>query len=213
MVETAGLEHEQEMWSRGLKRVAGVDEAGRGPLAGPVAAAAVILDPGRLGELPGLTDSKKLSPSRREALFPLIQSASLAWALGWASEEEIERHNILRASLLAMTRALEGLAVRPQAALVDGPHAPQAGLPCRPLVRGDALSLSIAAASVLAKVSRDRLMERHHQRYPLYGFDRHKGYGTAQHWKALREHGPCPIHRASFLRKGLAPLLDQGGAA
>lgn len=176
---------------------AGVDEAGRGPLAGPVCAAAVILDPACIP--PGLDDSKRLSEAAREALVPLIEQQARAWAVAWASVEEIDRLNILQATMLAMRRAVAALDLVPTLALVDGNRCPD-GLPCagRPIVGGDALEPAISAASILAKVARDRDMRRLDQAYPQYGFARHKGYGTKAHIAALREHGPCDEHRRSF---------------
>lgn len=176
--------------------VCGVDEAGRGPLAGPVVAAAVILDPAR--PIAGLNDSKKLSAKRREALAVLIREQALAWAVAEASVEEIDRINILQASLLAMQRAVAALAVRPQLALIDGNLCPRLDCPAEALVGGDGRSAPIAAASILAKTVRDELMLAMHQRFPCYDFARHKGYPTAAHLAALRQHGPCSEHRRSF---------------
>ena len=178
----------------------GVDEAGRGPLAGPVCAAAVILDPAR--PIPGINDSKKLSEKKREQLFAAICAQAVAYAVAFASVEEIEQYNILQATFLAMTRAVSALEIQPQMAVIDGNRLPPAlPVPGVTLVKGDALSASIGAASVLAKVSRDRLMREMDTQYPGYGFAVHKGYGTAAHTAALRQLGPCPIHRPSFLRK------------
>ncbi|EXI82434.1 MAG: Ribonuclease HII [Candidatus Accumulibacter appositus] len=181
--------------------VCGVDEAGRGPLAGPVLAAAVILDPGR--PIAGLNDSKKLSASKREALAEQIRGTALAWAVAEASVAEIDRINILQASLLAMQRAVAALAgaqgrVRPSHALVDGSHCPQLACSVEAVVGGDGKFAAIAAASILAKTSRDAGMFALHASYPQYGFDRHKGYPTAFHLQALREHGASPQHRRSF---------------
>lgn len=176
--------------------VCGVDEAGRGPLAGPVVAAAVILDPAR--PIAGLNDSKKLSARRREALAVLIREQALAWAVAEASVEEIDRINILQASLLAMQRAVAALAVRPQLALIDGNRCPRLDCPAEALVGGDGRSAPIAAASILAKTVRDEQMLALHQRFPCYDFARHKGYPTAAHLAALRQHGPCSEHRRSF---------------
>ncbi len=183
--------------ARGARGVAGIDEAGRGPLAGPVAAAAVILDPERLP--PGLDDSKKLSPRVREILFEAIMINARAVAIGFGSLDEIVRLNIREASLLAMRRAVQSLATPPDFALVDGNALP-AGLPCpaRAIVKGDATCLSIAAASIVAKVARDRAMARLHIAYPAYGFASHQGYGTRRHLVALAKHGPCDAHRATF---------------
>lgn len=175
---------------------AGVDEAGRGPLAGPVVAAAVVLD--ARAPIAGLADSKVLSPRRREALFDAVCARSLAWSIGLASAQEIDRLNILQATFLAMQRAVDGLAIRPDGVLVDGNRLPSWSVPARAVVGGDALEPCISAASILAKVHRDRLCLELHRRYPVYGFDVHKGYPTAQHRQALAEHGPCAEHRLSF---------------
>ncbi len=176
---------------------AGVDEAGRGPLCGPVYAAAVILDPAR--PIPRLNDSKKLSEKKREALAPLIRERALAWAVGIATVEEIDRLNILHATFLAMRRALEGLAVRPDEALIDGNRVPPGLIvPARAIVGGDASEAAISAASILAKTGRDHEMLQWAERYPQYGIAKHKGYPTAEHLAALRAHGPSPIHRRSF---------------
>ncbi len=184
----------------GLVRIAGVDEAGRGPLAGEVVAAAVILHPRR--PIPGLADSKRLSAARRAALAPKIRERALAWALGTASVAEIERLNILRASLLAMRRATLALHPQPQQVLVDGPHCPDwdgaPPFPVRAVVRGDVLEPAISAASILAKQARDEQMQALDLRYPGYGFARHKGYPTAAHLQALHCLGPCPVHRRGF---------------
>lgn len=177
--------------------IAGVDEAGRGPLAGPVCAAAVILDPARVPD--GVNDSKKLSERERERLAPLIESAADCWALGWASAEEIDRLNVLHASLLAMRRAVDALRRCPTSVLVDGNRCPD-GLPCpaRAVVGGDGSVPVIGAASILAKVARDREMLRLDRLYPGYGFARHKGYPTKAHLAALQLNGPCSVHRKSF---------------
>lgn len=182
---------------RVLLRVAGVDEAGRGPLAGPVAVAAVILDPARPVE--GLDDSKKLSPARREALYPLIVERALAWHVEMVAVEEIDRLNILHATLEGMRRCVAALGPRVELARIDGNAVPK-GMPCmaEAIVGGDALEPAIMAASILAKVSRDRLMVELHARHPQYGFDLHKGYPTPSHLAALAQHGPCPHHRRSF---------------
>jgi ribonuclease HII len=176
--------------------VCGIDEAGRGPLAGPVVAAAVILDPAN--PITGLNDSKKLSAKRRELLAVEIRAKALAWAVAEASVEEIDRINILQASLLAMQRAVEGLAVRPSHALVDGNRCPKLACTSEAIIGGDGKVASIAAASILAKTVRDAGMLELHATYPEYGFDRHMGYPTAAHLKALREHGVTPIHRRSY---------------
>ena len=180
--------------------ICGVDEAGRGPLAGPVYAAAVILCPDR--PIEGLNDSKKLSEKKREALYDVIIDRAEAYCIASASVEEIEQHNILGATYLAMTRAVQGLSVEPNLALIDGNRIPpQLGVDAKTVVKGDAQSESIAAASILAKVTRDRLLIEMDARYPEYGFAVHKGYGTAAHTAALKEYGPCPEHRPSFLKK------------
>jgi len=185
---------------------AGVDEAGRGPLAGPVTVAAVILDPGQTIE--GLGDSKKLSKKRREALFPEILERSLAWSIVEVSVEEIDSINILQATLVGMKRAVEQLSPAPELALIDGNHPPSVSCEVRTIVQGDSLVPAISAASILAKVSRDRLMEKMHQLYPGYGFNQHKGYPTAEHLRNLQEIGPCEIHRKSFAP--VRNLLTQG---
>ena len=180
--------------------VCGVDEAGRGPLAGPVYAAAVILSPERPVE--GLNDSKKLSEKKREALYDVIIERAEAYCIASASVDEIEELNILGATYLAMTRAVQGLSVTPKLALIDGNRIPpQLGVAAQTVVKGDAQSESIAAASILAKVTRDRVLLELDARYPQYGFAAHKGYGTAAHTAALKEFGPCPEHRPSFLKK------------
>ncbi|MDO6562616.1 ribonuclease HII [Amphritea sp. 1_MG-2023] len=184
--------------------VAGVDEVGRGPLIGNVVAAAVILDPSR--PIDGLTDSKKLSEKKREALFPLIQSRALAWSIAWATPDEIDQLNILQATMLAMTRAVQGLSIYPELALIDGNRCPT-DLPCaaQAIVKGDLKEPAISAASILAKVYRDREMVMLDQRHPDYGFAKHKGYPTALHMEKLRLLGPLPEHRRSF--KPVAKLL------
>ncbi|MDR0531036.1 MAG: ribonuclease HII [Oscillospiraceae bacterium] len=187
-----------EQQCAGRQHVCGVDEAGRGPLAGGVYAAAVIL-PAEY-QLPGLNDSKKLSPKRRETLFGLIQAQAAAWAIACASVEEIEEMNILRAALLAMRRAVEALPIPADFALVDGNQPPPLRIACQTVVQGDARCASIAAASILAKVARDRAMLELDARYPGYGFAQHKGYGTKAHYEALARLGPCPAHRALFIR-------------
>jgi ribonuclease HII len=176
--------------------VCGVDEAGRGPLAGPVYAAAVILDPER--RVNGLADSKVLNAERRELLAGRIKERAVAWAVACASVEEIDAINIFRASLLAMRRAVEALSVAPHEAWIDGMHCPELACRARAIVDGDASHKVISAASILAKTARDAEMARLHERYPQYGFDRHKGYSTAEHLELLSRHGPCEIHRRSF---------------
>jgi ribonuclease HII len=176
--------------------VCGIDEAGRGPLAGTVVAAAVILDP--LRPIAGLNDSKKLSEKKRDALAVLIRERAVAWFVASASVEEIDRLNILHATMLAMQRAVAGLSVRPTGALVDGNRCPNLDIPCEAIIKGDGKIASIAAASILAKTVRDAEMLGLHEQYPMYGFDRHMGYPTAAHFKALEEHGASPVHRRSF---------------
>ena len=192
-------ELENRIYEEGFSRICGVDEAGRGPLAGPVFAAAVILPRGLV--IDGLNDSKKLSGMRRETLFDEIREKALAYGIASASVEEIERLNILGATFLAMNRAIEALTLPPELALIDGNRSAGIRIPARCVVKGDSSCADIAAASILAKVSRDRLMLELAQKYPGYHFEQHKGYGTKQHYEALRELGPSPIHRPSFLRK------------
>lgn len=192
-------EIEDRYFADGVKLICGVDEAGRGPLAGPVCAAAVILPPHI--ELPGLNDSKKLTDKRRRELYPMIKEAAVAYGIGFASHEEIDEINILQATYLAMERAIAQLRVSPDLLLIDGNRAKDFGIPAQTVVKGDSLSASIAAASVLAKVTRDDLMLEMAEKYPEYAFEIHKGYGTKKHYEALTEHGMCPIHRKTFLRK------------
>lgn len=179
--------------------ICGVDEAGRGPLAGPVYAAAVILPKGF--ELPGLDDSKKLTEKKRESLFDLIRDGAIAYSIASASEREIDEMNILNATYLAMNRAVEGLAVKADFALIDGNRSTGILLPNETVVGGDGIYSCIAAASILAKVSRDRFMLEMAKKYPEYAFEKHKGYGTKLHYERLREHGPSEVHRLSFLKK------------
>ena len=190
---------EHGCFEEGYQIVCGVDEAGRGPLAGPVVAAAVILPPHL--EIPGLNDSKKLSDKRRRELFPVIKEQAVAYGIGVATHEEIDEINILQATYLAMEQALVQLNVKPDLALIDGNRAKDFGIPVRTVVKGDSLSASIAAASVLAKVTRDDMMLEMAQQYPGYGFEIHKGYGTKAHYTALTELGASPIHRMTFLKK------------
>ena len=186
--------------AEGYPIIAGIDEAGRGPLCGPVCAAAVILPPDL--EIAGINDSKKLTEKKREELFDQITSQAITYGIGFAEVEEIEEINILNATYLAMCRAAGQLSETPALVLVDGNRTPSGlELPSRTVVKGDAKSASIAAASILAKVSRDRLLLEMDKQYPEYGFAQHKGYGTAAHYEALRKYGPCPAHRMSFLRK------------
>ena len=176
--------------------VCGVDEAGRGPLAGPVFAAAVILHPDR--PIDGLRDSKKLTAERRDELAPLIKTHAIAWAIAECSHEEIDKYNILQATMMAMARAVNALTTIPTVALIDGNHSPKMSIRCHPIIEGDDKVHAISAASILAKTARDAALVTLHQLYPEYGFDQHKGYGTAMHLKRLREHGACPVHRRSF---------------
>ena len=182
----------------GVELLCGVDEAGRGPLAGPVCAAAVILPEGV--RIPGVNDSKKISEQKREELFGVITGAALAWAVAFSDEKEIDEINILNAAMLAMKRAVEALGAKPQLALIDGNRVPKLSVPARCVIKGDATSASIAAASILAKVSRDRLMYEYDAKYPEYGFARHKGYGTKQHYDAIDRFGVLDIHRKTFLK-------------
>ena len=192
-------EIENSYFEQGIVSICGVDEAGRGPLAGPVCAAAVILPKGL--EIPGLNDSKKLTDKRRRELFPLIQEQAIAYGIAFASHEEIDEMNILQATFLAMERALAQLKIQPELALIDGNRQKDFGIKVETVVKGDSRSANIAAASVLAKVTRDLYMEQMAKEYPGYGFEVHKGYGTKAHYQALTELGPSPIHRMSFLRK------------
>ena len=191
--------YEHICYDEGYEIICGVDEAGRGPLAGPVCAAAVILP--RDTEIEGLNDSKKLSDKRRRALFEQISAQALSYGIAFATEQEIDEINILQATFLAMRRALEQLSIRPSMALIDGNRGTDFGLPVQTIIKGDSLSANIAAASILAKVTRDDFMVQQAELYPQYGFDVHKGYGTRAHYEALRKFGPCPIHRRTFLKK------------
>lgn len=192
-------ELENEIYAEGFDLICGVDEAGRGPLAGPVCAAAVILP--RDIEIAGLNDSKKLTDKKRETLYDVICENALTYGIAFASVEEIESINILNASMLAMNRAIEKLEPRPQLALIDGNRNSAINIPSRCVIKGDAKCADIAAASILAKVTRDRYMLEMAKKYPEYHFEKHKGYGTKLHYEALREYGPSEIHRPSFLRK------------
>ena len=192
-------EIEDSFYSDDVQVICGVDEAGRGPLAGPVCAAAVILP--KHAELPGLTDSKKLTDKKRRELFPLIMEQAVAYGIGLATEQEIDEINILQATFLAMQRALDQLTIKPDLALIDGNRETDFGLPVKTVVKGDSLSANIAAASILAKVTRDNLMVEMAAKHPQYGFEIHKGYGTKAHYAALREFGESPIHRKTFLKK------------
>ena len=198
------LLYENDAQNKGFKYICGVDEAGRGPLAGPVCAAAVILKDNHIIE--GVNDSKKLSEKKREALFDVIKDKVLDYSVAFASVEEIEKMNILNATMLAMKRAVDGLTVKPDYALIDGNRFPPLDIQGEYVIKGDAKSMSIAAASILAKVSRDRLCYEYAEKYPEYGFDKHKGYGTKAHTEAILKYGPCEIHRLSFLKK----ILNNG---
>lgn len=194
------LELENAARQKGYVTVCGVDEAGRGPLMGPVCAAAVILPTGVMIE--GVNDSKKLSEKRREVLYGVIKEQALAWSVAFASVEEIEQHNILNATYLAMNRAIEGLQLSADYALIDGNRVPKdIKVDCETVVKGDSKSASIAAASILAKVTRDRLILEYDKEFPEYGFAAHKGYGTKAHIDAIKQYGPCKHHRPSFLKK------------
>ncbi|HEX3051922.1 MAG TPA: ribonuclease HII [Aggregatilineaceae bacterium] len=201
MIPPADLRYEFELHQQGLHHIAGLDEAGRGAWAGPVAAGAVILPLDRfdlLHTLRGVNDSKQLSPAERENLLPRIMQTALAVGFGYASHTEIDQLGIVPATRLAMRRAVEALTVQPDALLTDAMSLPELHLPCVPLIRGDQKSLSIAAASIVAKVIRDQVMDQLDERYPQYGFLIHKGYGTDLHHKALKTYGPTEIHRATF---------------
>ncbi len=206
------LKYDRQIWDRGVDRLCGIDEVGRGPFAGPVVAAAVVLDPKK--RINGLDDSKKLTAARREQLAPRIREKALEWAIGEASVAEIDALNIVQATFLAMQRAVNGLKSAPQFVLIDGRDNPlfvyrdqDVRLASQSLVKGDTLSASIAAASIIAKVYRDELMVKQAEIYPQYGFESHKGYGTKLHCARLLEHGPCPLHRHSFIRK----LFERSG--
>ena len=199
MSEITMWEIEDFHFENGIKLICGVDEAGRGPLAGPVCAAAVILPPH--AQIPGLNDSKKLTDKKRRELYPVIMEQAVTYGIGFASHEEIDEINILQATYLAMERAIAKLSVRPELALIDGNRAKDFGVPVKTVIKGDSQSASIAAASILAKVTRDDLMLEAAKEYPQYAFDVHKGYGTKAHYEALAAYGPSPIHRMSFLKK------------
>lgn len=199
MTGTDMFHYENLQKAQGFQLVCGVDEAGRGPLAGPVCAAAVILPEDV--NIPGLNDSKKLSDKRRREMYPLIKEQAIAYSIAFATEEEIDDINILQATYLAMQRAIDGLQVKPDFALIDGNRAKDFGLPVKTIVGGDGLSASIAAASILAKVTRDNFMLELAKEYPQYGFEVHKGYGTKAHYEALAQFGPSKVHRMSFLKK------------
>lgn len=192
-------EYEARAAENGFTAVCGVDEAGRGPLAGPVCAAAVILPQGLVIE--GLNDSKKLSEKKREMLYDKVTESALAWSVAFASEAEIDEINILQATFLAMKRAVEGLPVKADYALIDGNRMPPLDINGETIIKGDSLSMSIAAASIIAKVTRDRLMLEIDKEYPQYLFSQHKGYGTALHYEMLEKYGISPVHRRSFLKK------------
>lgn len=193
------LYYENTAYENGYNLVCGVDEAGRGPLAGPVCAAAVILPKGLI--LEGVNDSKKLTEKKRETLFDVITEQALDWSVAFATVEEIEEINILNAAMLAMKRAVEGLKNPVDFAIIDGNRKPPLEIDCEAVVKGDAKSMSVAAASILAKVSRDRILRQYAVDYPQYGFEKHKGYGTKVHVEALKKYGPCEVHRPSFLKK------------
>ena len=192
-------EFEKAAVNSGFSCICGVDEAGRVPLAGPVCAAAVILPEDAVIE--GLDDSKKLTEKKRERLYDIIKQTAVAYSVAYGTLEEIETVNILEATYLAMNRAIEGLTVKPDFALIDGNRVPRGiKIPCETIVKGDSKSMSVAAASVLAKVTRDRLMLEYDKKYPEYNFKKHKGYGTKEHTELIKQYGPCEIHRLSFLK-------------
>ncbi|MDE6898763.1 MAG: ribonuclease HII [Lawsonibacter sp.] len=205
--------YEREAMEEGCALICGCDEAGAGPLAGPVYAAAVILPLG--ADIPGLDDSKKLTEKKREALFPVIQERALAWSVAFVDAEEIDRTDILSARMKAMQLAIDGLSLKTDFALIDGNRdrgrTAAVTTPHRCVVKGDSLSASIAAASILAKVSRDRFMAEVAAKYPEYRFDKHKGYGTKLHYELLAQHGPSPIHRRSFLKRAALPAEGREG--
>ena len=194
------LRYERALWKGGVRFIAGVDEAGRGPLAGPVVAAAVVFSSDV--SITGIDDSKRLTPTRREELFEKIKNEALAVATGIVTEKEIDRINILQATFKAMRMAIGSLSIRPGHILVDGRPLPEKFYPQTALIGGDRQSYSVAAASIIAKVTRDRMMVAYDKDYPQYGFARHKGYGTKKHVEAIRTHGPCEIHRKTFQIKG-----------
>lgn len=194
--------YENEAAKNGYKYICGVDEAGRGPLAGPVCAAAVILPEDC--EIEGLNDSKKISEKKRELLYDIIIEKAVAYSIAYGTLEEIEQYNILEATYLAMNRAIDGLSVKSDFALIDGNRVPKnITVPCETVIKGDSKSYSIAAASILAKVTRDRLLLEYDEKYPQYGFASHKGYGTKAHYEAIAQHGVCEVHRLSFLKNVL----------
>ena len=199
---------ELELWRDGVKAVAGVDEAGRGPLAGPVVAAAVIFPPS-ISDAFGINDSKKLSPKNRERLEPLIKNEALSVGVGIVDHAEIDRINILQATYKAMQIAIQQLSRSPDFALIDGRGVPDLEMPCKPIIKGDSKSISIAAASIIAKVTRDRIMIEMCEKYPQYGFEQHKGYPTKKHIQAIREFGLSPIHRRSFRPQQLKDIYAE----
>ncbi len=188
--------YESKLWHRDIKLVAGIDEAGRGPLAGPVVAAAVIFSPFK--KIGGIKDSKQLSASKREELFELINKKALDWGVGIVSERIIEKINILQATRLAMLKAIQEIKTCPEFLLIDGNISLDVEISQQPIIDGDQKSFSIGAASIMAKVTRDRMMQKYHRLFPEYGFDKHKGYGTPEHFEALQTYGPCPIHRRTY---------------
>ena len=202
------LEFERIIWANGFRRIAGVDEAGCGPLAGPVVAATVIFQPDFFH--PGIKDSKKLTARKREELFFLIKENAISWGIGIVSHSEIDRLNIRQATFKAMRKALGSLKSKPDYILFDGYELPEKFYRQEAIIDGDELSFTISAASIIAKVTRDRLMIEYHQQYPQYGFDKHKGYGTVFHREMLRKYGPCPLHRRTFLHKILRQSAPGG---
>lgn len=192
-------EYENKLHADGIELIAGIDEAGRGPLAGPVVVGAIIMDPNSFIE--GVNDSKKISESKREKLYEQITNEAIAWSVGIVTEKEIDELNILNATKKALSRAIEGLEKRPDRILVDAlENIDTKGIPYTSVIKGDAKMYSISAASIIAKVTRDRIMREYDEVYPQYGFAKHKGYGTAAHIAAIKEHGPCPLHRKTFIK-------------
>jgi ribonuclease HII len=202
------LKMENKLWKEGLTHIAGIDEAGRGPLAGPVVAAAVVFKSNQ-NYIRGIRDSKAMTRRNRQLLKRIIEENAVSWGVGVIHQMEIDRINILQATLRAMLLAVKNLSVQPDYLLVDGNRAPDSCIPHETVIRGDSLSMSIAAASIIAKVTRDNLMIKYHDQYPQYGFNRHMGYATRKHVQAIRKHGFCPLHRRSFKPKALELDYDQ----
>ena len=197
------LKFEKNLWENGIKLIAGIDEAGRGPIAGPVVSSAVIFEKGEY--IDGVNDSKKLTPLKREKLYEIIIKKALCYGIGIISEKDIDKMNILNAALLSMKKAVENLIIKPEFLLIDGNKIPDIPYSSEAIIKGDSLSFSIASASIIAKVTRDRLMLDYHDIYPIYSFSKNKGYATREHITAVKKEGLCPIHRKTFCRKILAP--------